>query len=537
MSGNDTAGRWRGRLVIALSAAAALAAGVLAAPHAFGLTGTHTAGTRVDHEAELARVAVPKLTWQKCEKAFQCATAAVPMDYDSPGGKTITLALSKRPADDQEHRIGTLFFNPGGPGASAIDMMPGVDKFFPPEALQRFDIVGMDPRGVSRSTPMRCYDNDEDSGAAAAEALLGFPATPDAVPGYLADMKAHTDACARHAGPIIDHMSTANVARDLDMLRRAVGDEQLSYYGMSYGTYLGTVYANMFPRRVRALVLDGAIDPLAWAGGEEGSIVFPRTGADVGAHKTLQRFFELCDAAGPGGCALTDGTEGTAKQRFDAVAEQLKAEPMPIGNGQTITYSFFVGQTLMQLKQKGAWKELAKNVQETYQAISGGKAPTKASLTARTGGQTPPRVGNEEALLGVACAETSNPRSQAAWVTTAREREKKAPHFGSAWTYLTSPCATWPGSDDDRYSGRYDTETSAPALVVGTRFDPATAYDEAVTLSEVMPGAKLLTVEGVGHVAAGTSTCTARATGKYLVTGKVSGLPKTCEQDTGPFEG
>ena len=174
------------------------------------------------------------------------------------------LQLEMRPADDPAHRIGTLILDPGGPAVPGTPVPRAAADRFAPSVLAHFDIVGFDPRGVGRSEPLQCFDTNEEAGAV----IGGVPDAPlgnDQVEGGLAALKAYTAACARHGGPILHHMSTLDVARDLDRLRAAVGEDRLTYVGFSYGTFIGATYANLFPHRIRAMVLDSPIDAAARA--------------------------------------------------------------------------------------------------------------------------------------------------------------------------------------------------------------------------------------------------------------------------------
>jgi pimeloyl-ACP methyl ester carboxylesterase len=202
--------------------------------------------------------AVPRLHWGSCGEgfeAFQCATAVVPLDYDRPKGKQITLALARLPAANPSRRIGSLFLNPGGPGGSGVDFVLEAGPFlYSDEVRARFDLVGFDPRGIMRSSPLRCYETIADLWP------ISFPVTRAEERLWVRSDRAIARACAERGGPILDHMSTANVARDMDLLRRAVGDRKLTYAGYSYGSYLGATYANLFPGKVRALVVDGVLD-------------------------------------------------------------------------------------------------------------------------------------------------------------------------------------------------------------------------------------------------------------------------------------
>src|SRR5262249_36239519 len=211
----------------------------------------------------------------------------------------------------------SLFLNPGGPGGSGVDsLLTNGRTLYTPEVRARFDLVGFDPRGVRRSAGMRCYGTDKQW-----EPLFttfAFPSTPDEEQVWIGSDRQFDSDCAQRAQRIAEHMSTANVARDLDVLRQAVGDDRLNYVGVSYGSYLGVTYANLFPDEFRALVVDGVIDPVAWAtgyGGDGASLPFStRLHSAAGTQATLDEFFRLCDAGGPR-CAFS----GVAAERFAAL--------------------------------------------------------------------------------------------------------------------------------------------------------------------------------------------------------------------------
>jgi pimeloyl-ACP methyl ester carboxylesterase len=281
--------------------AGALTASTLAMPAA-------TAGSPA-RGATAAAAPVPSLAWASCYKHFQCAAARVPLDYDEPTGAGIRLALIRLRASNPKRRIGSLFLNPGGPGGSGVDMVRFGGRFlFSEKVRARFDLVGFDPRGIAASAPLRCFDSfDEALGALPS---MAFPVTRAEEQEWVEGDRALADACAQRGGAIIDHMSTANVARDLDLLRRAVGDSRLSYAGYSYGSYVGATYANLFPNNVRALLVDGVLDPIAWSTGTDATRSLPfstRLGSAQGTYATLRQFFSLCNEAGAN-CAFSDGS-------------------------------------------------------------------------------------------------------------------------------------------------------------------------------------------------------------------------------------
>ena len=191
---------------------------------------------------------------------FSCANYVVPLDYDRPNRGTINLALMRRAANDQANRIGSLFLNPGGPGGSGYRFPTITQLLFQPAVADRFDVIGFDPRGVARSTPLRCFATQEDADEVFGRMAL-LPITRQEERDTLDAMRDYGRFCDRFAGPLLEEMSTENVARDLDRLRAAVGDKQLNYLGFSYGTLLGATYVNLFPNRSRAIILDGNVDP------------------------------------------------------------------------------------------------------------------------------------------------------------------------------------------------------------------------------------------------------------------------------------
>ena len=298
--------------------------------------------------AGAAAAAQQKIAWAKCFGGpFQCGTLQVPLDYDQPNGSTIALGLTRLPATDPEHRIGSLLINPGGPGGPGAAFIVEVGpELFTPEVRARYDLVGFDPRGINSSAALRCFGNDRQW-----EPFFmpfAFPMTADELDQWIAGDHFLDDACARRGGAIAEHMATANVARDMDRLRAALGDARLHYYGVSYGSFLGDTYANMFPDRVGRLVIDGVLNPVAWTtgvGDEAQTIPFStRLHSDAGTWATLQEFFRLCDAGGDR-CAFSGG----AQDRFAQLADELLAAPkvitFPDGSEGELNYSLLVAIT------------------------------------------------------------------------------------------------------------------------------------------------------------------------------------------------
>ena len=487
--------------------------------------------------------------WQPCHPqagpSFECAKVAVPLDYDRPDGPRIWLSLVRLPASDPGSRIGSIFLNPGGPGGSGVEFVLGAGPFlFGDEVRARFDLVGFDPRGIIRSTPLLCFRSFE-------EALgffppFNFPFGPDEEALVAAIDVALNEACQRRGGPILDHMATADVARDLDVLRESVGDEQLTYVGYSYGSFLGVTYANLFPDRVRAVVVDGILDPIAWTtgrGDEAATLPFStRLRSDAGAMATLNEFFRLCDEAGPG-CAFSGGAAG----RFAALADRLRTEPIEIvdpGTGETFVFAYedLIGNTLGAMYSSSSWPSFG----ELLAGIEAAASPTVLgealqAVRERTGlaprrDRPVPYPNFVESFPGVICADSVNPVGHAAWSVAGAEADEQFGYFGRIWTWASSTCAVWEGFDEDRYLGPFDHQTANPVLVVGTLFDPATRYEGAVIVHDLLTNSSLLTVAGWGHTSLFLSTCADEAVDRYLLDGTTPPAGATCAQDVGPFD-
>ena len=473
----------------------------------------------------------PRLAWAACGDGFECATARVPLDYDRPAGRTIELALTRLPATDRAARIGSLFVNPGGPGNSGVDYVREAARTaYPAEVRARFDIVGMDPRGVGASTPVRCF--------ADADAQQAFFADYNVLPIGRAELAAAARKaadfgarCQARVGWLLPHLSTANVARDLDQMRAAVGDRTLSYVGYSYGTYLGATYANLFPGKVRVLALDANTDPPAYADGPRDTVPFGRVNAPRAASETLDQFFELCAAAGPR-CAFT--AEGNPRTAYATLAQRLRANPFPLPDGTQVGYAQLVDVTLAELYNPAGWAGAASILQQLYDATNSGTG-AKATTTATT---TTPYVNVREALFASVCGETRNPTNPLAYADIAARADRQAPYVGAFWTYLTLPCAAWPAHDTDRYTGPWRVRTAHPALVLNTRYDPATGHRNAVRMTDLLPGSRLVTVEGWGHTARDTrSACADAILARYLVDRTLPARDTTCQPGVVPFTG
>ena len=296
---------------------------------------------------------VPKLDWQPCGSEFPgklCATATVPLDYDNPRGRTTELALAKLPASNPGRRIGTVFVNPGGPGGPGTALVLfGFADFLGENLDGRFDIVGFDPRGVGSSDPLHCFASIEELDEFFSSQPV-FPYRKSQQRPYFRQYRQLGPECLDDRQPIARHMSTADVARDMDLLRRAVGDAKLSYLGFSYGSYLGNTYANLFPNKVRALVIDGVLDPRLWSSGRQ--IQSDR----VATQQVFDEFLRLCDAAGSQ-CPFF--APGGSSARWEALAAQIKREPLVLDPTFTYTYDLLISDAAGAMYSPEIWTDYA----------------------------------------------------------------------------------------------------------------------------------------------------------------------------------
>ncbi|MDT0404984.1 alpha/beta hydrolase [Streptomyces edwardsiae] len=476
----------------------------------------------------------PRLDWSQCVSGseFDCATAKVPLDYDDPGGRTIELAVVKRKAADPGRRIGTLFFNPGGPGGPGTVQMPQNYESFPREVRERFDIVSWDPRGIGNSTAVNCFGSPQEAADWKASKATGFPVGEQERADFTAAYEELGRRCEQRAPELVRHVSTADTARDLDQLRQAVGDQQLTYYGISYGTYLGATYANLFPGRVRAMVFDANWDPRAWTNNASDeaprTTSFQRLGSGLSAAETVNRFLTLCGSRTTAHCAFSAGSPKATQDKYDQLLRRLREEPVG-----PWTYAGTVADVVNSLYvvQPGATK-LAARLQDLWK----GRVPEPSPLP------PPPLVPHPDPYLGeeqstaVFCGDSPNPRDPAVYHTLAEEAAVRAGDTGRFWIWASAGCASWPAVAEDRYRGPWNNPTAHPILVVGNTYDPSTPLSAAQAMAEELADARLLTHDAVGHTALfNPSSCVQAHESRYLIDGTLPPPGASCRQDTPPF--
>ena len=454
------------------------------------------------------------LRWEDCGD-FQCATAVAPLDWDAPTAGEIELALIRQPARGE--RIGSLLMNPGGPGVSGYDAVATSLDVAVTDALQdRYDIVGFDPRGVGRSTAVDCLAPKE------LDQLLYAPArgvrgTNDWLTSQNELTHRFGQACLRNTGDLLANVDTASSARDLDMLRAALGEEQLAYLGYSYGAYLGTVYAGLFPEKVGRLVLDGPIDPSL----TRAAITLAQA---VGFETALRSYLTACIPAAS--CPF----QGTADDALPVVREILDAvarNPIPSTDGRVLSVDSLLIAIAAPLYLKETWPVL----DTVFTTVVAGQAEVALSVVDGYYGRNPDGdySGNlPEAIRAVNCLDHTAQNNVEVMKEEARQLSKSAPHLGVYFSFGDVSCLSWPfQSDLERVA--IAAPGAAPILVLGTTGDPSTPHAWAVAVASQLESGVLVTRTGEGHTAFNKGdTCVDAAVEQYLVDGVVPAADVTC---------
>jgi pimeloyl-ACP methyl ester carboxylesterase len=432
------------------------------------------------------------IDWVPCEEdpSAECGTLSVPIDWERPGGERVELALARRPATDPAARIGSLVINPGGPGGSGVDFALVAPDYFSKEILSRFDVVGFDPRGVARSHPVVC----------SVELLEEFPSPLVTSQAEFEALVAYNtrlgEDCRAHTGPLFDHLDTLSVVRDIDAIRAAVGDDQLSYYGLSYGTLMGQQYAEEFPHRVRALGLDSNMDHSL------GTRAFLAT-ETVSAQDSFDEFVAWCDREPR--CALHgEDVRALWADLLDRAARG-ELDELTVVDLVGIAFGAFYGP---------AWFALA----DFLLALATDQPPPVA-LAADAGGAQEDEVAPNP-TQAVFCQDWALPvRDYREYRQHLRRMTRIAPdmRFPPAALSVTAACLGWP-AEVSNPQHRLRVPPGPELLLANALHDPVTGYNWAVNAArQLRRSAVLLTYEGWGHGVYGRSDCLTGAFDDYLV--------------------
>jgi pimeloyl-ACP methyl ester carboxylesterase len=532
----------------ALSAAAVLLAAVLG-PAACSAAAPAPVPAPVPGTVPVPGTApVPVLHWRSCDGGFQCATARVPLSYRDPRGATISIAVVRHLATDPARRVGTLFINSGGPAEQIDGFVTGGFEQLPAAITARWDIIVFDPRGFGYSTAVRCFPT-----MAAESKFLGdlsygdppvFPVGARQEAAWERTWARFDALCAQRNGSLLDHDTTADVARDMNLLREAVGAPVLNYLGVSYGTGLGATYANLFPATTGHMVLDANLNPVAWTHPDGVLSTFLRQGTDQASAATMRAFLDLCGKTTTSACAFSAGTPAATRAKWATLLRRLRRHPVTIGTPpQTYTYADAV--VTVPLGTVTQWQAGARVLQQLWAASTAGRPSTAAgpatlaaAVSPASAAAAPPAVYTGwEQTFAVLCSDSPNPRDPAAYPVAGRRAYARSGPFGLEETWNAAACADWPAAAaQDRYSGPWNRPTATTILVLGNTGDPVLPYQDSVAMSRDLARARLLTVDGYGHTEAGNlSSCATDYEIRYLLTGALPPPRTVCEENATPF--
>ncbi|MGF1344750.1 alpha/beta hydrolase [Streptomyces flavovirens] len=504
----------RARRAVALAVAGLLTTGLLAGCDAPGPSSSGSSGSSPSGPQGTASA---QPVWERCQapeggsapgSAWRCATVDVPLDYAKPDGATLSVALIRKQATDKSRRLGSMLFNFGGPGGSGVGILPRAAVAYG-RLNTRYDLVGFDPRGVAASSGVRCRGDAEQEKAYREVDMT--PDTPAEEAAFMDDGADFGAGCARLSGPVLAHVGTANAARDMDAIRRALGDRTLSYFGVSYGTELGGTYAHLFPEHVGRIVLDAVVDPTADAVGHA------RNQA-IGFQRALDNYF-------------TDRGEApeAGTRRLEELLRRIDEEPLPTSSGRELNESLAVTGIVAPLYSKRNWPSLTAALAEIGAEGTGDRLLALAD--SYNGRDAKGRYDTQShSQRAISCADTkARPTAEEARALLPEFREL-SPVFGPFLAWDTAGwCAGWP-VDGERDTPEASAPGSPPVLVVGTTGDPATPYEGARRMADELGEdvGVLLTNKGEGHGAYGESRCVTSLVDAYFLDGEVPADGRTC---------
>jgi len=455
--------------------------------------------------SSLTQYETQEIKWRDCYGNFQCSNLLVPVNYEDLSVGAFSLALLRYQALDQNRRIGSLVVNPGGPGASGVDYAYNAEYIVSPAILERFDIVGFDPRGVGESAPIKCLSDAETDASFAADSK---PDNETEFAELISDAEDYFAKCYANTKHLADY-STLNSARDLEILRSVLGEQKLNFLGKSYGTYLGTLYAELFPESVGRFVLDGAVDP-------NSSNRDRMLGQAVGFESALNAFISNCLKRK--NCALT-GDLLTARTQVVQLLTKASIVPLKSKSGREVTESLVllgIASALYDSESdwpvlRGAFKEATLGSGESFLKLADKYAGRQENGSYQSN--------ENDALQIISCIDQNELESVSTFKKGATEFAEQAPIFGPYLAYAGFACRYLPNLDSVEKVEIRKLKTK-PVLIIGTTRDPATPYKWAQALTKIFSGSVLISLDGDGHTGHGRgSTCVDSAVDRYLLNG------------------
>lgn len=467
-----------------------------------------------DVQASLEPYYSQVLQWDQCGE-FLCTTARAPLDWDDPSADEIELAVIRQPA--REEKVGSLLLNPGGPGVSGYDIVADSLDVAASDALQdSYDIIGFDPRGVGRSTAVSCYEPKELD-----RLIYGVTGASRGGNAWISGQNEIThrfgQACLRKSGALLANVDTESVARDLDMLRATLGEERLDYLGFSYGAYLGTIYAGLFPDRVGRLVLDGPIDPSL---GDPQLVL-----AQAQSFETaLRSYLSTCM---PAATCPFEGTVDDGMAMVRAILDAVSKNPIPSTDGRSLGADTLLIAIAAPLYRSETWPAL----DTLFGTVLAGQAEFALTLVDGYFGRTPEGTygaNTFEVLRAVKCLDYPAQNNVAVMKEQGRVLTEAAPYLGPYFAYSDLACLSWP-FHAEHVPAPVAAPGAAPILVLGTTNDPATPYQWAVSVASQLESGVLVTRQGDGHSAYNRGNgCVDATVEQYLIEGTVPASDVAC---------
>jgi pimeloyl-ACP methyl ester carboxylesterase len=470
-------------------------------------TTTPSPGATRPPSAALARFYSQQLSWEPCRDDALCATLTVPLDYHRPGGATIDLAVLKVPAADPGQRLGSLVVNPGGPGAPGTDYAASAGSVFREPLLDAYDVVGFDPRGTGDSDPVDCLTDEQLDDYLATDP---DPDTPEEVREFGGWLDTLGRGCAERSGALAAHVTTVEAARDMDVLRAALGESTMTYFGASYGTKLGATYADLFPRRVGRMVLDGAVD-LSISSRELS--LEQAAGFETALRAYVQNCVDETDSCFLGG-TVEDGLD-----RIRQFIDDVDADPLPGSDGRELRVGNAFYGIVLPLYSRDYWPILSQALRAAFDGD--GSVLLQLSDIYNSRGADGYTDNSSEAIYAINCLDDPYAITPAEVPANVADFEEASPTFGRVFAWGLTTCG---GIQEHSTERDRDVRAAgaAPIVVVGTTRDPATPYDWAVHLSDQLESGVLVSRDGDGHTGYNSGNdCVDEAVEDYLVDGTV----------------